>query len=99
MRSAGIALGVDIDGQYAQYQKADLKNGQIILLGSDGLWEARNSMGAMFGKEPIHEFTRKPAGANAKEILTSCFHEFNLFLGERAPEDDVTLVVIKINEE
>lgn len=99
LRGAGIALGVDMDGHYAQYQKTNLKKGQIILLGSDGLWEARNSGGKMFGKETIYEITRKHADASAREILTSCFHEFNIFLGARAPEDDVTLVVIKITED
>ncbi|MBT8330887.1 MAG: SpoIIE family protein phosphatase [Deltaproteobacteria bacterium] len=99
LRGAGIALGVDMDGHYAQYQKTNLKKGQIILLGSDGLWEARNSTGEMFGKSNIYETTRKLARASAREILTACFHEFNVFLGDRAPEDDVTLVVIKITEE
>lgn len=96
LRGTGIALGVDMDGHFAQYQRANLKRGQIILLGSDGLWEARNPGGEMFGKAPIYKITRKLAQASAREILTSCFHEFNVFLGERAPEDDVTLVVIKI---
>ena len=98
LRGDGIALGVDMAGHYAQYQKTNLKKGQIILLGSDGLWEARNSDGEMFGKATISEITRKLAQASAREILTSCFHEFNVFLGDRAPEDDVTLVVIKITE-
>lgn len=99
LRGAGIALGVDIDGHYAQYQKTDLKKGQIILLGSDGLWEARNPKGEMFGKAPIQQIIRKHAGATAREMLTSCFHEFNVFLGDRAPEDDVTLVVIKMKKD
>jgi sigma-B regulation protein RsbU (phosphoserine phosphatase) len=99
LRGAGIALGVDIDGYYAQNQKTDLKKGQIILLGSDGLWEARNSKGDMFGKAPVQQITRKLADNSAREILTSCFHAFNVFLGDRAPEDDVTLVVIKITQD
>jgi sigma-B regulation protein RsbU (phosphoserine phosphatase) len=99
LRGAGIALGVDMKGHYAQYQKTNLKKGQIILLGSDGLWEARNLKGEMFGKAPIHHITRKLAAASAREILTSCFHEFNVFLGDRAPEDDVTLVVVKITKD
>jgi len=53
----------------------------------------------MFGKETIYKITRKLAQASAREILTSCFHEFNVFLGDRAPEDDVTLVVIKITKD
>ncbi len=96
LRGDGLALGVDSDAHYRQYEKTDLKKGQIILLGSDGLWEARNPRGEMFGKAPIHQIVRKLAASSAREILTACFHKFNIFLGDRAPEDDVTLMVIKI---
>ena len=53
----------------------------------------------MFGKEPIHQIIRQNPRAGAREILTSSFNAFNVFLGDRAPEDDVTLVVIKITKD
>ncbi len=99
LRGAGVALGVDVDGRYEQFQKTGLKKGQVIVLGSDGLWEARNPKGEMFGKEPIHQIIRQNPKAIAREILTSSFNAFNVFLGDRAPEDDVTLVVIKITKD
>ncbi len=98
LRGGGLALGVNIHWRYKQYQKTDLKQGQIILLGSDGLWEARNSAGKMFGKASVHQIIRQSPDATAREMLTTCFNAFNLFLGDRAPEDDVTLVVIKITQ-
>jgi len=99
LRGEGIALGVDADGRYEQFQKTGLKKGQVIVLGSDGLWEARNPKGEMFGKEPIHQIIRRNPEAIAREILTSSFNAFNVFLGDSAPEDDVTLVVIKITKD
>ena len=99
LRGEGMALGVDADGRYEQFQKTGLKKGQIIVLGSDGLWEARNPKGEMFGKEPIHQIIRRNPQAGAREILTSSFNAFNVFLGDRAPEDDVTFVVIKITKD
>jgi sigma-B regulation protein RsbU (phosphoserine phosphatase) len=99
LRGAGIALGVDADGRYEQFQKTGLKQGQAIVLGSDGLWEARNPKGEMFGKEPIHQIIRRNPQAGAREILTSSFNAFNVFLGDRAPEDDITFVVIKITKD
>jgi sigma-B regulation protein RsbU (phosphoserine phosphatase) len=99
LRGAGMALGVDIHGRYEQFQKTDLKQGQVVVLGSDGLWEARNNSGKMFGKEPVHQIIRQSPGATAREMLSACFNTFNLFLGERAPEDDVTLMVIKISQD
>jgi sigma-B regulation protein RsbU (phosphoserine phosphatase) len=98
LRGAGMALGVDADGRYEEFYKTGLKNGQIIALGSDGLWEARNPGGEMFGKEPIYQILHRYSNASAKEVLTSCFNALNIFIGDRALEDDVTLVVIKITK-
>ena len=96
LRGAGMALGVNADGRYKEYCKTDLKKGQIIVLGSDGLWEARNPKGEMFGKNSIFQIIRSNPEATAKEVLTSCFNFLNVFLGDRPLEDDVTLMVIKI---
>ena len=98
LRGAGMALGVDAGGRYQQFEKTDLKPGQVIVLGSDGLWEARNPQGEMFGKEPIQQIIRQFPHATAREILTACFNRFNDFQEDRAPEDDVTLVVIRITK-
>ena len=98
LHGTGMALGVDADRRYEQFLKTDLKQGQVIILGSDGLWEARNPKGEMFSKEPVHRIIRQSHTATAREILTACFNRFNVFLGDRAPEDDVTLVVIRITE-
>ena len=99
LRGSGMALGVDADMRYEEYHKTGLKKGQIIVLGSDGFWEARNPQGKMFGKEPFRELIRRFPNASANEFLASCFNGLNMFLGGRALEDDVTLVVIKITKE
>jgi phosphoserine phosphatase RsbU/P len=96
LRGAGMALGVYADGRYQEYRKNGLNKGQTIVMGSDGLWEARNSKNEMFGKEPICRIIRSNPEATAEEMLTSCFKALNVFMGNCAPEDDVTLVVIKI---
>ena len=99
LKGSGVALGVNEAFDYEENNRRDLTNGQIIAIGTDGIWEAVNREGEMFGKAPVHQVVRRLAGAGAREILTSCFHEFNVFLGDRAPEDDVTLVVIKMTKD
>jgi sigma-B regulation protein RsbU (phosphoserine phosphatase) len=96
LRGKGLALGVNAYARYVEYEKTALAKNQIILLGTDGLWEARNSIGEMFGKEPVYRIIRQNPAASAKEILTSCFNALNRFLEHLAPEDDITLVVIKV---
>jgi len=99
LRGSGMALGVKADARFEENRQHNLKKNQIILLGTDGIWEARNLQGEMFGKEPIYSTVRQYPGLSAKEILTGIFNTLNRFLGDRALEDDVTLVVIKIADD
>ena len=99
LRGSGMALGVKADARFEENRQHNLKKDQIILLGTDGIWEARNLQGEMFGKEPIYRAVRQYPGLSAKEILTGIFNTLNRFLGDRALEDDVTLVVIKIADD
>jgi sigma-B regulation protein RsbU (phosphoserine phosphatase) len=98
LRGKGTALGVNADAHYLENEKGYLTEGQIILLGTDGLWEARNPAGEMFGKEPIYRLIRENPAASAREILTSCFDALNMFLENQSPDDDITLVVIKVRD-
>jgi sigma-B regulation protein RsbU (phosphoserine phosphatase) len=92
----GVALGVQLDAHFEQYERNNLTSGQILILGTDGIWEARNPRGQMFGKDPIYSLIRQNPAASAAEILTICFNALDRFLEDRAPEDDVTMIVIKI---
>ena len=96
LRGTGIALGVDDAWPYIAYQKSGLKKGQIILLGTDGIWETRNPAGNMFGKDPLHKIIRQQSGATAGEIVAAVIAELDNFRQHGQPADDITLVVIKI---
>jgi sigma-B regulation protein RsbU (phosphoserine phosphatase) len=97
LHGLGVSLGVVEDWNYAEYTKTALEKGQIIFLSTDGLKEARNNRGEMFGKEPIYEIIRKNASSSANEILNAFFESLNSFLEGSKIEDDVTLVVVKIS--
>ncbi|MDX1708709.1 MAG: SpoIIE family protein phosphatase, partial [Desulfobacterales bacterium] len=49
----GIPLGVEESWPYKEYQKTGLKEGQVIVLATDGIWESENISGEMYGKEKI----------------------------------------------
>jgi len=94
----GTALGVDENLQFVQYQKSGLKAGQILLLSTDGLWETQNQAGSMFGKDKIYEIIRQKSHASAREILDTIVLTLESFRQNLEPEDDITLVVIKISK-
>jgi sigma-B regulation protein RsbU (phosphoserine phosphatase) len=97
LKGTGLALGVDEDWQYEENLRAGLKKGQIIVLATDGIWEAHNARGEMFGKDAFYEIIRRKAAFTAHQILDCVIDELDHFQKGAEPEDDVTLVVIKID--
>ncbi|MBW1865756.1 MAG: serine/threonine-protein phosphatase, partial [Deltaproteobacteria bacterium] len=96
LTGSGMALGVKADGHYEVYQLQDLSRGQIILLGTDGIWEAQNLEGTRMGKDPIYQVIREHAAESAPDILQSVFDSLENFQQGARREDDITAVIVKI---
>jgi len=94
----GMALGVDPDAQYAVNEKGNFNRGSITVLGTDGIWESRNSSGEMLGKEVISEIIRENASRSASEILEAVITRIRKFQKGMESEDDLTLVVVKATD-
>ena len=92
----GPALGIV---EEFSYQEADtpLSPGEIFALGTDGIWESHNSDGEMFGKEAFQEVIRRNWKLSAEEIVRSVIDAVNRFNRSKRYEDDVTLVVVKVD--
>jgi sigma-B regulation protein RsbU (phosphoserine phosphatase) len=90
-----LPLGVS---ETAAYQKLDKKiiPGQIIMMGTDGIWEAQNPQGEMFGKERFKDIIRENDGQPAKDIIEAVIKEVDRFCHPLEKADDVTLVITKI---
>jgi sigma-B regulation protein RsbU (phosphoserine phosphatase) len=97
LKGSGVALGVNEAFDYQENNRRGLTNGQIIAIGTDGIWEATNREGQMFGKERFRSIIRKNSHAAAGDILNAVYHELNQFTRGQRSEDDITLVVIKID--
>ncbi len=98
LNGPGVALGVDASLRYRENIKSNIKKGQIIVLATDGILEARNPQGRMFGKDAIAKIVRQNKDAEAKQILNTVFNGLKRFQQQAELEDDVTLVVIKIED-
>ena len=98
LKGSGVALGINDAFEYAENHRKGLANRQIIAIGTDGIWEAFNKKGAMFGKKRFKDIIRQNAGAGADDILNAVFNEINQFIEGQKTEDDITLVIIKINK-
>jgi serine phosphatase RsbU (regulator of sigma subunit) len=91
----GLPLGVMEDAVYKESQQ-QIDSGQIILIGTDGIKEAASPSGEMFGTERLMDAIRAAADKPAKEILDKVFEFLNDFRHPLGPDDDETLVVIKV---
>jgi sigma-B regulation protein RsbU (phosphoserine phosphatase) len=96
LRGRGGAIGISPETDYeARHQP--LRSGQIIAIGTDGIWETRNAAGRMFGKENLRRVIRANSGRGAREIIDAVFRELEDFRhGAGKTEDDITLMVIKV---
>ena len=94
----GLALGIDSEYNYVANRKEGLTEGQIIVLGTDGIWEAQNPEGEMFGKEAICGIIRENADAGAGAILDVIIDALDRFRDGCSLQDDVTLIVVKIGK-
>jgi len=72
-----------------------MRKGDVLLLYTDGIVEARNDAQEMFGEQRLVNILRESKGSTPKEIAQIVLQEVQTF--GRFPDysDDKTLVVIK----
>jgi PAS domain S-box-containing protein len=92
----GLPLGVDDQYQYEEYAEAGIGVGQIIAIGTDGIWEAFDRQKNCYGLERFREAIRRNAALNAKEILEAVLADIKTFTLGARQEDDITLVIAKV---
>jgi sigma-B regulation protein RsbU (phosphoserine phosphatase) len=92
----GIPLGIEGSWSYEEHSTEAAPGGQIIVIGTDGIWEARNPKGNMFGKEALRDIIREYADRTAEDISLAVTETLTKFRKTRSQEDDITLVVVKI---
>ena len=92
----GTALGVDDACSYLSGGRSGLGVGDILLIGTDGIWETRDAGSERFGKARVAEDLRRHCGREAEGILAAILGSVAEFRGKELQEDDITLVVVKV---
>jgi len=93
LREGGPVLGVHPEANYAR-GGAVLRPGDILFLYTDGLNEARDAAGEVFGEERLRELLLANRHLPAREIVRRLLGEVARFSGG-VKDDDQTLVVVK----
>lgn len=93
LRAAGMPLGLMPEQDYPE-QEVSLVKGDYLVFYSDGLVEAHNENGEMFGSPRLMELVQANSdGAGLIEILLKELEEFTGNGWQQ--EDDITLVVLR----
>ncbi len=95
LKGKGIAVGAMTDITYTEEEHV-LQPGQTILIGTDGIWEAKNEDGQLLGKGPIYEVIQNDRQETAATIIDHIFAAVHQHRGKSAPDDDVTMIVTRV---
>ncbi len=90
----GLPLGVLETASFENQGPISLAPGSVIVLATDGIWEARGPDDTMFNKNRLKRIITEHADESAEGILSAIFTELDQFVGDVEYEDDRTLVVI-----
>src|SRR5262245_274324 len=91
-----LPLGVMDDTQYSERISPAFRPGQILFIGTDGVWEMPNAKGEQYGKDRLRQVIRECAAHSADEIARSVRERLTAFRGDVKSVDDVTFVVVKV---
>jgi sigma-B regulation protein RsbU (phosphoserine phosphatase) len=91
-----IPLGIDADWTFHEHHADDLRPGDILVVGTDGIWECFNPQGDQFGKARLRDAIRAASSGDAESIAKAITDACSCWRGDRDQEDDITLVVVKL---
>jgi serine phosphatase RsbU (regulator of sigma subunit) len=93
LRATGMPLGA-MPGMTYEENEAYLAPGDTILLHSDGLAEAHNPAGEMFGFPRLQKIVENSNGS--EHLIEECLTALRKFVGsDWEQEDDITLVTLR----
>ncbi|MCX5660467.1 MAG: SpoIIE family protein phosphatase [Planctomycetota bacterium] len=92
-----LPLGILANTKYLDHPMPELSPGSVLLLGTDGLWEARSPAGQMLGKERLREVIAANASRPAKEIVAALWELSERHRGGIPLKDDLTIVLAKLS--
>ncbi len=97
IKGDNMPLGFHEEEIYKQFS-ISLKPNDVLLFYSDGLVEAKNPDGDMFGIERAQQLIIDNAGSSPKDIVDTICADLSAFTGSAHFSDDLTCVVVSIED-
>jgi sigma-B regulation protein RsbU (phosphoserine phosphatase) len=103
--SEGMVLGLRLPGAGERFEAVleedtrPLRPGDVVVLYTDGVTEAMNRAGDLFGDTALAEIVSSHRPLSAAGIRERVLREVKSFVGDAEPHDDMTMVIAKVLEE
>jgi sigma-B regulation protein RsbU (phosphoserine phosphatase) len=97
LRAEAIPIGMFADTQFAATQ-FQLEEDDILVAYTDGITEAANSSGDLWGLERLERLLRSCSQMTPGKIVERVLADVSDFATGESQRDDVTLVVMKVQE-
>jgi len=93
-RPAGIVAGIDDQATY-EVTSLKLAKGDMMLIYTDGITEARNERRELFTEERLLDCLGEVPSVAASDLAVRVHSAVSRFVGNARPSDDLTLVILK----
>ncbi len=99
---SGMVLGLRIDGAAEKFselleeESVDLKNGDVIVMYTDGITEAMNSELDLFGDARLSDIVEEHGHLDSSELRERILREIEAFVGGADQHDDMTMILLKV---
>jgi sigma-B regulation protein RsbU (phosphoserine phosphatase) len=92
----GLPVGLEPDiAAFIDTREIAFEKGDMVVLHTDGVTEAENSKGELFGFERLLEDARRLHGGTAEEVVKGILDDLMAYIGTQKIHDDITLVVMR----
>jgi phosphoserine phosphatase RsbU/P len=96
MTSTGLPIGLYPDHGYTE-ASVPVERGDLIFFYTDGLVEAENEDGDMFGAERLQMVLTSEQGQNLDTVLARVESAARAFRGRTEPHDDATMMALRLD--
>ncbi len=92
----GMPLGIRAGLAYSEGEPVMLRQGDLAVCLTDGIWEATNGRDEEFGYDRLRAVLLRHRGGTAKQVIQAVKDNIFQFVGETRQLDDLTLLVLKV---
>ncbi|HBG27865.1 MAG: hypothetical protein A2Y10_09300 [Planctomycetes bacterium GWF2_41_51] len=97
LQKGGLVLGVTKDAEY-EIEKIELKYEDRLLFYTDGLIDAVNFDGKIWGIENLYKTFKQCASGTARDIVNSTLTLRRRYIGLARQTDDTSMVVVRVSD-